>query len=264
MPNGGVNKLLYPLFLYSLIGWFIHCINLLHNEDYNYIHYFLTPIKEFVKIGAIQGNLPLWFITFLFLVKIVHCFFTHINLHNWRIASIGVLVAYILYSCDNPVPFYFRNVWLGLFFFSTGSLLRNAHKETIMTTLAFGTYIAFIVLGIPFVGMKENTLVEGSWLLWFPFAIAGCVCANAIGTLTDYKFPVLSWIGKNSMTIIVTHCLVLQTTGIITTVVQANTIKIFNSSDIGLLEVMILFIVEPILITIVTKHPRFIVYNKRS
>ena len=56
---GGI-KLIIPLLVYSFIGHIVECVKLFVNGDLNWRHYVLTPFKEFVFTGSVNGNHPLW------------------------------------------------------------------------------------------------------------------------------------------------------------------------------------------------------------
>lgn len=62
----GGHKLLLPWLVFGVVGHLINCVNLLTDGNYNWKHYLLTPFKELLFTGGLEGNRPLWFLFTLF------------------------------------------------------------------------------------------------------------------------------------------------------------------------------------------------------
>lgn len=63
-------KLLRPYLFFLIAGYIIMCIFLIVDNDTNWIHYTLSPIKQCLWGGGVHGMaLPLWFLVTLLSVK---------------------------------------------------------------------------------------------------------------------------------------------------------------------------------------------------
>lgn len=184
--------------------------------DFTPTHYVLTPIKEILLTGSAQGNLALWFLLSLFIVKVIFGF-----LHQHRMPTLIVValfggLGFLQHLMGNPLPYYFANICSGLFFFAMGYWLHDYEKSTKVIVICALAYVLFIATEVPFVKMRNNELAQGSYAMWLFFSVCGCVATNATFKRIPYNFPILSWIGRNAMPIYVTHWLVISVFGMIT------------------------------------------------
>ena len=69
--RNNARHLLMPYFLYMLIGHIVHCISIYVKEGFLPLSsIFIQPWYEIYSWGSSIGNLPVWFLLCLFLVKI--------------------------------------------------------------------------------------------------------------------------------------------------------------------------------------------------
>ena len=178
--------------------------------------YFVIPLKELFFDGSIFGNKPLWFLFSFFVVKVIFSIVENNMKYPTFIIIPAIICVYILYVYDNPLPRYFGNISSGLVYYTLGYALRKIQFIPSVGVTAVVIYFLFAILGITFVDMFPNTLKQGVYLLWFVFAIAGCITFNFIFERIPYKFKIFSWIGKNSMILYVTHYMIIRLYFVIT------------------------------------------------
>ena len=208
---GGGQKLLVPLAIYSFLGHIIQCFKLFVNDDYNWKHYFLTPIKEFVCTGSVTGNHPLWFLFSLFFVQLL---FNELYVRKIKpqfIFIISIIIPIVLYyNSISNLPIYLTNVPLGLSVYTLGYILKNRQFDKKLISIAGIIYLGVILFYPSHLIFRSNTLNSGgNYLLAIIFSLAGCVVFNNI-----FKFlpncRVLQFIGQHSMTYYVTHWVILN------------------------------------------------------
>lgn len=160
-------------------------------------------------MGALEGNLALWFLFSLFSVKIIFTVLYNRKVNVSLVMSGAYFLALIQYLLNNPLPEYCRNICSGLFFYVAGYLLVKYQKRK--STFVYSAIILCIMLliGIPSVAMRSNALLEGNYLLWYVYSVAGCLFINKLMTYIPYK-KILKWIGRNSMPIYITHWLIIK------------------------------------------------------
>lgn len=117
-------KLIIPLVVFSFLGHIIQCFKLFLSDDYNWKHYFLTPIKEFVYTGSVIGNHPYGFVFFIF----VQLLFNELYARKMKpqfifIISIIIPIA-LYYNSISNLPIYLTNVPLGMSVYSLGYILK--------------------------------------------------------------------------------------------------------------------------------------------
>ena len=202
---GGVKRLLKPFVLYSFIGHILYCLKIWIDGDKNWIHFVLTPLKEIVLGGACQGNLPLWFLLSLFAVRIIAYLVFRSKEQVLFLMTIGILIPTLLYYLDLKTPLYFANIFLGIFYFLSGNILREVQYQKYIAFAGIIAYVLFCILGLTVVDMRGNTLEKGCYLLHPIAGLCGIIAINNISKWLKFKFEWLLKIGKNSMNYYVTH-----------------------------------------------------------
>lgn len=210
------NKLLYPFITFTILGYLVYVIIFLMEGNHDWTDYFVIPLKELFFDGSVYGNKPLWFLFSFFVVQVIFSIVENNLKYPMLIIIPAVIFVYILYLHDNPLPRYFGNISSGLVFYTLGYVLRNIQFMSFVSVTSIVIYLLFAVFGITFVDMFPNTLEQGIYLLWFIFAIAGCITFNSIFEKIPYKFKFFSWVGKNSMILYLTHFMVIRLYYVIT------------------------------------------------
>ena len=203
--------MLIPLVVYSLIGHIVECIKLFANGDFNWKHYLLTPFKEFVCTGSVNGNLPLWFLFSLFIVQLLFNELFVRKIKPILILLLSLLIPIVLFYCgDNNLFIYLANVPLGMAAYTCGYMIKEKQFEKSFFFPALMIYLGVMLLQPSHLVFRSNTLNSGGhYLLAIAFSLSACVVFNNVFK----KRPNCSWlqfIGKNSMTYYVTHWIILN------------------------------------------------------
>ena len=206
----GGQKLLLPWLIFSALGHVVKCAQLVMENDTNWWHYVLTPMKEIVFTGGVDGNHPLWFLFSLFFVQLLFNTCYHRGVRPWMMVIGGVGISVTLYFANQNLPIYFSNIALGTAVYALGYILRERqfNKSSLLLTLLL--YCVIIASCPSHLIFRSNTLnMGGNYLLAIIFSLAGCVLFNNIfRKLPSCGF--LRYIGQHSMTFYVTHWIILN------------------------------------------------------
>ena len=169
--------LLIPLLSFSIIGQLLLWIDLVASGDMNWLHYVSFP-KWLVMYGSIPANLPLWFLSSLFVVKTAYnAIAGHVN--DYFIVAIAVGVAFVCHFCDIDYPCYLANSLLGLAFFILGSKLRRLQYGKYVIAAAAVVYAISIVYP-SCIDMFRNLLMTGYYCAAVIASLAGILVINYI------------------------------------------------------------------------------------
>lgn len=223
--HNSAKRLLRPYFIFTLFGLFINWLILLHHGDINRYHYILTPVKEFVLAGETTGNQPLWFLFDLFLIR---CLYNLVNSKMQKkchsksgmiiFMTVGILL-FIIEYCKRynnyTIDFVNHYVWTpvfrivpGLLFFSFGYIMRSIKTRWSLSIGCLIVYFFITMLKPSFVGSIDDRLNEnGSYLLFIINTFACLVLITYIFFIFSkyHYFPLLSTLGKYSMSLYVMH-----------------------------------------------------------
>lgn len=131
----------------------------------------------------------------------------------------GFAIAYALHLADNPdIPVYLANIPMGVAFFMLGHSLSRYETEKWLYLPCMVAYIAFLLTDTPVVGLHRNVHLGGIYILWPLFSYCGIVAFNAfcrwLRSALDNAglqgFRPFSFLGRNSMTLLVTHAFIYQ------------------------------------------------------
>jgi fucose 4-O-acetylase-like acetyltransferase len=199
-------KILLPWLVFSVIGEIFRIIGLLLSRDYNWIHYLLSPIKSFLCFGALGGNLPLWFLTSLFVVYIVNYFIT-----KWRwnilLITLGCIIAAAIFQkVGFKYPATISSSLIGLSFYGLGRILKEKQFRPFIVIPSTIICTAIIILNPSVVDVCSNTLIYGNYLVWYIYSITTIIIINNLFKLVKfYNFPLLQYVGRNSITYFAIH-----------------------------------------------------------
>lgn len=222
--NGG-GKLLYPFCCFGLVGHILECLRLWQDGVNQLGPYIVTPVMQLVKQGSFYGNLPLWFLLTLFIVKVLAC--RYCQYRNWAIvvAIVVIFLSFLLNRIDLEYPYYLSNVLSGMFFYTMGCLLRQKQYSKMILLTSIIIYLIVGIICYTQVDMRSNRVSEGEYALWPLFSLSGIIILNNIFKLANVKVACLVYIGKNSMDFYVTHWLIISSVLLM--------LKQFGFPDIG-------------------------------
>ena len=207
------NKLLRSFVVYSFVGWVVWCACGLIGESLSIKDCIVRPIRLFFRHGDISGNEALWFLLSLFIVR--QC--ANIMLkktHPFVLSVICFLLAFTLYALGwYRYSWWFGNIFSGMCFFGLGYWLKGKNNTiVIMLSIVFLSFVVFAnsvgwIQSFPRLSMHRNRMLCGSYLLFYPVALAGIIVINGIFRyLCKFiKFRILEYIGVNAMNFYVTH-----------------------------------------------------------
>ena len=207
-----VRRLLVPYLLFTAIGyvWFGAQSLGLSVRDWNY---WWWPIRQIFAIGRVEGNGPLWFLLSLFLVRVI---FQATQNKRWAqisLVAVCILIA-VLGNYFSLRPRTISNVALGIVFYGSGVLLRDIQYSKWVggasVCIWIVSYIFMSLFGWHLVDFSFNTTVIGNHIVWLVNCVFACVAVNFI----FWKIPpisrILSWLGRNSMTFLCVHALIIK------------------------------------------------------
>lgn len=209
--NKNFRRLIIPFIVFSIIGtillWIKQCI-----RGELSLGSFFSPIKGIIIQGATPGNLALWFLLSLYIVRLLflliynklssnHCI-------SFKILWGGILgclctafipVHYLLELNHIRYPLWLSNISSGILFFTIGYIFRNFCLNKIFTMIILIGYIIVMIFYPTIVGMRSGHLICGEYLLWVPTAVMGILTINNLSYLLFKKRNLLSIIGSQTM-----------------------------------------------------------------
>lgn len=202
-------RLLVPFVIFTAIGyvWFGAQQMGFSPQEWEY---WWWPIRQVFAIGRVEGNGPLWFLLSLFLVRVIF----QITKDNKWLQIAMIILCFVIAIIGNHYsirPRTISNVALGIFFYGLGYLLRDVQYDKrvgiVSVCLLVGTYIWMSIFGWHLIDFSFNTTVYGIHPIWMINCVFACVAVNYVGQLIP-NLPILSWLGRNSMTFLCVHALV--------------------------------------------------------
>ena len=202
-------RLIVPFVVFSFLGWAFHCGYLWITGDRDPVHYLLTPAKDLYLNGAVTGNLALWFLFTLTLVRLLWNLLSRF-LPLWAILAAGGAAGLLFhYFLPDFHPYYLANTCLGLFFFCCGRLLKDRQFQRPYPMIALVVAVAMPVFVPSLVDMKNNLTLFGYHPVWLAACPAGCVAIDFLVSRIGRR-GLFNWLGRHAMTLLVTHWIVLE------------------------------------------------------
>ncbi len=211
-------KLLLTFAIWSAIGYALFLLLGILQHSLTLRSATYSVARGFLLAGKIPINEPLWFLLTLFGVRFVanSVLPKREDKHGWWKIGAIVLICYLLaYVCfrwnHRLLPYWVANSASGLSFFALGYGVRDYENKWWLVLPCAMIYVICCFLGFPMVDMMYNTSVSGSYLLWMPTALSGIIVFNAICTWVNRYISIkpLEIVGKNAMSIYVTHILIV-------------------------------------------------------
>lgn len=215
-----VSKLLTPFLIWSLIGYVMYLLFHAITHTLTWENSTIHIASALFKSGSIPLNLPLWFLTTLFGVRLVAnlCITTNNTYTGWlrliAIIVLGYTIAFLAHVLHNKfLPEWVANSASGLVFFAMGYGLKEHEHKTWLFLPCLQVYLICVFVGFPIVDMHSNSLLAGCFWAWIPVAICSIVAFNNVCAIICkfFRLTVLLWIGRHSMQIFISHFLILYT-----------------------------------------------------
>jgi peptidoglycan/LPS O-acetylase OafA/YrhL len=173
---------------------------------------------DFIKYGAPQANLPLWFLLSLFTCRILMNIM--VNRFSKRMLFISLLVIVAIMqvvdcidSFDN-IPLYLKNIPVGLSLMIVGYLVgKDVENKYFWASLA--TYLFILIIYPSHLSVFAGAPKSGIFFTGYVALVSGCISIKGIASLLSRKSVKIAnffnYIGKHSMPYYCLHWILLLT-----------------------------------------------------
>lgn len=220
------NKLLLPWIIYGAIGEFLYWITCYQNGILSWKPLIAYPIKDIIFQGTMGGNLPLWFLLSLFLVKILMSYCDKYKISHIYVLILGMVISgggTVAMTNNIPLPFTLFNVPLGISYYVIGFKLKDVQYKRYIFGISLIVFILLSLLIPSFVDFRSDRTIRGYWIFFIISSVAGIIAINNIFKYKIFQLPELCSIGMNSLSYYCLHWIVFYVVFILCN---------FKSSDI--------------------------------
>ncbi len=235
-----------------IVGFIIHSLCSVIKGDYNIVHYTLTPIKEILLAGTVNGNAPMWFLLSLFTVKLIF-YYVEKQFNTATLAIAAMVVTETMLIVFNytgiRLPDYFCSIPMGLFFFSVGKMLSQRQYEIgiiVIAALLFASH--FIEPLQSCVNFRSGKIAYGYGLSFIMQCVGGIVLINVLFKKIITPILFVSYVGQKSMIFYCCHWLAIMLVYFICHDIYA----LANKKILGIM-IVVIFAVIPIVNVIIHK-----------
>lgn len=210
--KGRAKKILVPYIIFSIISMVVYSIILLMKGSMSGTS-FISPLKFVVLYGSVGSNLPMWFMLTLFLVYVSNYYFVKHNVDLKIATGICVTLAAILNFVEFKYPATINSTLIGLSFYLLGYQLKNVQydKKFVAVFTVIGIMPMLILPSV--MDVCTNTKLYGNWFIWYLYSLSAIVIINNVfKSIKSYFFPLLSYIGRNAITFLITHWMIQSVT----------------------------------------------------
>ena len=209
----GFKKFIIPYFAYLSIGEAFNLTKILmeHGEIWGALY---IAIKKILFTGASMGNLPLWFLPSLFLVKVCVCTFEKYNVSLILLFTIAFLIAGMgnLANGHLKIPYLILNTSGGVVFFLLGYKMKKCQYHKIDIIFSTLIYLLIVFLCPSSVDFRSGETIAGFWFLYIVSSVAGIILVNNLFRLKIFQIPYIVSIGKHSLNYYCAHWVLFNAT----------------------------------------------------
>ncbi len=207
LANASIKRLLVPYAIFSFIGIISGTIITLYKNE-SLIDLYIGSVYQFIVMGGVFSNMPIWFLLSLFCVRIVFNYFEIINMGKACI-GIAVVVAFLLALIGVTKPPYFGNICLGLFFYGLGYYLKQIQFKQSIFLISISLYFLLYLFHPSNIDVRANLCNLGTYL---GAVIGGVFAIIAINNLSRCNISLrpLSYLGRHSMIYYLCHWIILK------------------------------------------------------
>lgn len=208
--QGSFKRLISPYILWSLIGAVIYgIVSCFIEHTHTVTGYVKVVIYEFATEGSTSGNLPLWYLLSLFIIRNLANKVCKLKVPIYIPIVFSFLIVALFHFADIHLPLYFYYTLSGFFFYGIGIIMKDVSLNRYVQITAIFTFVLLSLFCKPIVDIRTNALTEGFYLLWPVWSITGVLTINALFECLHLhkKSPisVLEYVGNNSMIFYVVH-----------------------------------------------------------
>lgn len=200
--ENSVKRLLIPYILFLFVGQMVLAFQL-YSKNELHINFLTSTIIEVLSTGSALGNGPLWFLMSLFFVRMVFSILGRQFSSILILTLLSIFLSWAIYASSFELPLYIGNVCLGSFFWGLGYLFKNIQYRTIFIIFCTFGYIVTISV-FPILGsFVQNTSDNYFW--WIIASFMAIITYNGLFRMANINIKLLSFCGKHSLEILVTH-----------------------------------------------------------
>lgn len=189
------HRLIVPYIIFSLIGVFFYWLDLRLQGPVGMRWFVGQNFRFLFHRGTFYGNLPLWFLLTLFLVRLLFNWLVRFR-YTDIILALLILTLYFLRYLDVLgighrliFPYWLYNTIIGLAYYWLGYRLRPLlhHPKTFLVSL-----LPFILL-IPYIKLSydfRSSTAGGDFLLTIVYCLASCFVAIGISRWFCHPLPI--------------------------------------------------------------------------
>lgn len=218
-------RLMMPWLTFGLLSTPISFL-LIYNRPHPFEEWIRSTCHDIFFNMAFPENLALWFLPSLLICRFLFNKlqgFNHISI--LAIPFIGFILALffrVLPPDSISHQFVFPNIFLGLFFFASGNILKESQYSPYTLLIAV---IVFAILTFFYPGSMDVRVNGGSggniafYIFYYPRALCAILIINYLASLIPPQFldkSILVYIGRNSMAFYVMHMPIMKMYKIIT------------------------------------------------
>lgn len=205
-----VLRLLVPFLVCTIFGI---CCEILVNIEYkNPIRVIISDISQIYHMGSPYFNIPVWFLSTLFLVKLLTLNYSGERLQTIRYFIVALTISFLhhFYIKDNYN--YIGNTALAIIFFVVGYKSKSLDLTSINYILMAVTFIAVMIIVPSAIDIWGNTQLYGDYFLSIIAAINGIILINKFFQISQLlHIPPLVFFGQNAMIFLIFHVPIAMT-----------------------------------------------------
>ena len=207
-----VRRLIVPFVIFSILGMILYVPFEFLETDRVWWKILVSPVVSVLKVGSMGGNLALWFLLNLFLVRLLY----KILPERFQLVTIviAILIGFTLCHFKIVLPITLSTMFPGIVFLLFGCYSKPYVMGDKGNVLNYWWQIAMIiafVLSIIFLNPRCNMRLNdahSNYFVWIFCSWLGCLSLIIIFKKLP-KIRPLAYIGRHSMTYYVIHWLPL-------------------------------------------------------
>ena len=205
----GIQRLLVPYLVFSAVAVILTALVYGCVQGMEGVLSVIRDIPVYLKReGAVICNSPLWFILSLFFVRLFFSAAREPHIPVVCIALVSLAASYGLYLASLPIGLYIENIATGLFFFSSGYLLKDRQYDKGV----FWVSAVIYVVNLGYCLVRRDVVGEfviNTHTPYFPtilYYLAGIITFdNLFRRFSGLQSDWLARIGQDSMIYYITH-----------------------------------------------------------
>lgn len=195
-------RLLRPFVIFSSFGLLFALIRDASDNPIDVIEKFIVDI---LTLGASTYNIPLWFLSSLFVVKLITSKLTMKRWLIWLIVSVIVAFTHNFFFKWEQFPF-IGNIALATACYTLGYRLSKSSLNLKIATLCAVGYVSLHILSPSCINFFRNHNVFGNYYIAVLGILPGIIAINTLFKNVSYlNLPTFKHFGSNSMKYLVVH-----------------------------------------------------------